>query len=648
LEHERQDKLRLTEARVTNFACFRDSGDVPIENVTVLLAENENGKTTFLRALDWFSSDEPFDEDDRWDRADPDAVLDVVSLTFSLTQPARVALQKEGMKPSDTVRITKNTDGQYRVENATSSALLEPSAGEPLFERRRRELEGFIREHGSLAPSQQGTLDELQALDPGSGLLPSFAINVRSNVIPHLPPDVQGQANQLLEELEQAAQNGASTQLSRAYEVLEPHLPRLIYFDDTVDFIEDSVTYAEVAGDPQRHRTMINLASVAGIDLEGLAQQEPHDRQRQSRHVSETLSAKTSKYWQGDPITFHVQLDESRLIVSLEHKGRDQKPSRRSRGLKWQLGFYVNFSAETGGDLAGAILLLDEPGLHLHIKQQPKLLALFDDIARGGNQIVYSTHLSHMLQADKPHRFRPLVVDDKDAGTTKVVPNINSIGSRDDVMKPVREVLGLGIADAIAFGTTTVIGEGLSERYLLLSMSSFCRDARLTALDEKTTVLPAGGSGKKMLPLAALAASEKTKAVVLVDDDKAGRATEKAIVKILPGALQVVRTHEIENGGLEIEDLFDRMYYVELVNDAHRDVANYSLLEESDLDNDKSICDAVDAAFKARNLGEFQKLRPAIELQRRLELGERPDERSLDAFSELFSRLNGALKPRPA
>jgi hypothetical protein len=252
-----------------------------------------------------------------------------------------------------------------------------------------------------------------------------------------------------------------------------------------------------------------------------------------------------------------------------------------------------------------------------------------------------------MLQADKPHCFRPLVVDDKDAGTTKVVPNINSIGSKDDVMKPVREVLGLGIADAIAFGTMTIIGEGVSERYLLLSMSSFCRDVGLTALDEKTTVLPAGGSGKKMLPLVALAASEKTKAVVLVDDDNAGRATERAVVKALPGALQVVRTHEGDNRGLEIEDLFDRTYYVELVNDAHRDVANYSFLAESELDDDKSICDAVDAAFVARNLGEFQKLRPAIELQRRLELGERPDEGSLEAFGELFSRLNDALKAKP-
>ena len=61
-------KMELISARVTNFGCFSDSEEVPIDDVTALIAENENGKTTFLRALAWWGDVQAsFDEDDRWE-----------------------------------------------------------------------------------------------------------------------------------------------------------------------------------------------------------------------------------------------------------------------------------------------------------------------------------------------------------------------------------------------------------------------------------------------------------------------------------------------------------------------------------------------------------------------------------------------------
>lgn len=250
-----------------------------------------------------------------------------------------------------------------------------------------------------------------------------------------------------------------------------------------------------------------------------------------------------------------------------------------------------------------------------------------------------------MLQADKPDRFRPLVADEDAQGATRVVANINAVPSGDDVMRPVRESLGMGIADAIGLGGTTVISEGMAERYALLAMSAFCRKAGKAALPETTTVLPTGGSGKKMLPFVGLAASEKTKAVVLVDDDKAGRDTAAMIEKTLPGAVAVVRVSE-ENGQTnhETEDLFDRAYYVGLVNDAHRDVPGFKPLRPEDLDPNLRTCEAVEAAFKTAKLGKFQKLRVALELGKRVELNETPDGLSLENFAELFTRLNDALE----
>ena len=123
------------------------------------------------------------------------------------------------------------------------------------------------------------------------------------------------------------------------------------------------------------------------------------------------------------------------MTLTIEHKGRTQRPSRRSSGLKWHLGFFVNLTAEV--NMTGAVLLLDELGVHLHIKQQPKLLELFDDL---GCRIIYTTHMSSMLAPDKPHRFRLLIADRTTSNATKVVPNVMAVSSKADTLQPVRHV----------------------------------------------------------------------------------------------------------------------------------------------------------------------------------------------------------------
>jgi predicted ATP-dependent endonuclease of OLD family len=640
------DKLRLVSARVTNFGCFHDSGDVPMDEVTALIAENENGKTTFLRALAWWDDGSaPFDEEDRWAGADKTVVLDLVAATFRLNEAAAGALRASGVaKPPPEVRVTRNTQGEYRLDDPATGEELVATKGPLKFDVAKQTLAELLRGHTSVSVAA-GLAASLEKALPGSGIAESTIERARTEVTPSLEAAEQQALEAAMVALEaEIATPGAEADPPDALEILDPYFPKVIYYDELVDFVQDSVSYAEVTADPGRHRTMINLATIADVPLLEIANADAHTRQRHSHTAQKTLSDEFSKYWQGEPVTVYVQVDETQMTLTIEHKGRTQRPSRRSSGLKWQLGFFVNFTAEIQGDLSGAVLLLDEPGLHLHIKQQPKLLELFDALAKDGCRIVYATHLSHMLAPDKPHRFRPLVADSDTPGATKVVPDITAVPSKADVMQPVRQALGMGIADAIGFGGTNIIAEGWAERYVLLAMSEFCRDGGLTTLSTSTTVLPAGGSGKKMLPFAAMAVAESTKAVVLVDDDKAGRSTVTLLEKALPGAVPVVRTHEeAEQTNRELEDLIAPAFYVDLVNASHADVPNYKPVDLIDIDLTKPICNAVEERFKANALGKFQKLRPAMELQKRLELGSKRDDETLGRFASLFGRLNDSL-----
>ena len=88
----------------------------------------------------------------------------------------------------------------------------------------------------------------------------------------------------------------------------------------------------------------------------------------------------------------------SRLLISDPTQVFDVEVNlnERSRGLRWFFSFYVTFSADTKGGVAqNAILLLDEPGLFLHIESQKDLQLHFEKDFY--NQIIYTTHSPFMI-----------------------------------------------------------------------------------------------------------------------------------------------------------------------------------------------------------------------------------------------------------
>jgi hypothetical protein len=636
--------LPLRTARVQNFCCFKDSGEVRLDDITVLLAENENGKTSFLRALAWFSSDELFDEADRWSEADGSTALDIVSLTFEMTEDADAALFDAGFQRPQLIRVVRNTTGGRWVEDAATGApvgLFVPA--EELFNETRDWLVSRLKEYDH--PVAADVAASLQQATPNSLVATPHTTSITEAVIPTIDSEAGVELAQKLHELQTWETTATSSEDPNAYEILEPFLPRLIYFADLADEVGDEVTYEEVASDPTSRRTMVNLAKLVDVDLVGLGDESGHARMRLSQEASEGLTEQATLRWEGDPVTFRVQFDETRMIVSVDHKGRDQKPSRRSRGLQWFLGFYANFKAEARGDLAGAVLLLDEPGLHLHIKQQPKLVELFEDLT-DSNQIVYSTHLPFLVPRGALHRLR-LMLPGKEPGTIRVENDFHKLKTTADVMQPVRAALGMGIADAISLGASNVIVEGLVDTYYLDSMRAFCRDAQKDSLGDDVTLLAAGGAGRKMLPMASFILGERARGVVLLDDDRAGHEARRAIEGQFSDLVPIVFTNPAATrtaDRLEIEDLFDREYFIDLVNDSYSSVAGFTNLASSDVDPAKSICDAIKEVFDTRGIGGFQKLRPARQLQVRVTLDEKPpDDDSLNAFAELFVRLNAAL-----
>lgn len=639
--------MRLVSARLRNFRLFEDTGEVPIDRITVLLAQNENGKTAFLQGLAWFSAEdvEELDEEDKWQ----DAIRhggEVVTLTFEREKGDAEKLKAHDIALPKTLRVSRLEGSTYRFEDADTGDRVGSDTETEAFDewdKTRRALQEGLRTVKVSGATLYKTR-ALRMLENDDPFNPKYRgkltdDNVRGHVIPELTAEDNTRITGLLDSFV-AASDAAQEACSTSSKLILDSLPKLIYFGDDVETVPDRAVYEEIETDPASNRTIINLGSLAGINFARIPK-DPHRRLMIGRTFQETISAETSRYWRGHPVTFELALDADAVTVSVVSQGRFQKPSRRSRGVRWYQGFHINFLAETRGELRNSVLLLDEPGLFLHPSAQEGLLDLFEEIGQQ-NQIVYSTHLPFMIPRKHPEWIR-LLVENED-GTARVESRAHA-HSDADVMKPLRAAIGMGIADTISLGARSLICEGIADLYILRAASAINDRSARTTLPKTTTILPAGGTDK-ILTLASFLVGEVVDGVVLVDDDTGGRRLEGQIERRFAGLVPVVRTHDTPRSeaasGMEIEDLFDDAYYCELINESHAHVIGFQPLNAGDLVGAGSLVDRVKAAFARQTLGTFQKLLPATAFAARVEAEGPPRDATLDRFAELFDRIRGA------
>ena len=85
------------------------------------------------------------------------------------------------------------------------------------------------------------------------------------------------------------------------------------------------------------------------------------------------------------------------------------------------------------------VILLDEPGLHLHPDAQKDLLRRLEHYAKG-NTLLYTTHLPFMIDLNHPERIRVLEETDDDG----IVVTTNFTGSSPDTKFVLQAALGMG------------------------------------------------------------------------------------------------------------------------------------------------------------------------------------------------------------
>jgi len=233
--------------------------------------------------------------------------------------------------------------------------------------------------------------------------------------------------------------------------------------------------------DAKEDKRMINyFLEAINSSMEELLSYWTLNKQADKENFSEEFNEKISsvieefnRYYTQEQVTMKVcfENDSVNFIIKTTKKYMDF--NERSNGLKWYLNIYFQLIAKIGNnDLKNNVILIDEPGVYLHVNAQKELLNLFENLKNRGNQIIYTTHSPFMIYQDKLYRSKSIIKDENGNSNigNKFYTLPHKMGSKSDTITPILTTMGMNLNYNI-FGIdnakTNIIVEGMSDYYYL-------------------------------------------------------------------------------------------------------------------------------------------------------------------------------------
>lgn len=257
----------------------------------------------------------------------------------------------------------------------------------------------------------------------------------------------------------------------------------------------------------------------------------------------------------GEASRLRLEVDGQYLKVVVEDElGVEIELDQRSEGFQWLVSFFVVFFAEAAEKHKNAILLLDEPGLHLHGLKQRDFRETISRLATN-NQTIYTTHSPFLVGPDELDMVRVVDMTDRKVGT-KVHGVLSSVDPA--ALLPLQEALGYDLAQSLFSQTKNLVLEGLTDYWYMESVTQLLRAAKLAELDERIRLIFANTAGK-VAYYATILHAQDLKVAALLDSDMAGdRAAQQDALVYTLGNRKIMRTKDYYSGEVtqpEIEDL---------------------------------------------------------------------------------------------
>ena len=678
--------MKLNSFQIKNYKVIDDTGPVRVDpSLTVLVGRNESGKTAILKAL-WKSrnvAEAKFDKlydfpRDRYLKERSGSQV-VTVLEFSLSEQDAAALAEllpnpSGQHPTQITRIARY-EGQNAIE---SEIIFGAGIAETLTGRDAANAIGAVsRALATDGPGdvgiEQAAAAALQEIDPALPVwmernvaaLEGFTAIVTTSVTGDQSRQDEASAERSdLETLLIKAKQGDPTLRARAW--AEENLPTFIYYDDygrletlihLPSFIArqskpdakiraQSALFEWTGLNPQE---ILALGRPRGEDeAEQQVQRRLEERRALLRSASISLTGDWIELWTGDEhrLDFDVDGDYLVLQVSDSHSPFPIPFEERSQGFQWFLSFYLIFLVESRKAHKDAILLLDEPGLHLHPTLQVRLIKFLERISEA-NQVLYTTHLPFLVDSSHFERVRTVFLSGGSPQKAIVSEDLRAAGDPDTLF-PLQAALGYAIAQSLFMSRWTLIVESLTDFWLLRALHS-CLAATNDgdALTEGIAILPAG-SAALIAPLGTMMLGSRGqrdgRMLVLLNGDHAGRDAARQLENVFGDAAPVTTVGALL--GVDeamVDDLVLRDAYAAAVQKTYDRLFTLSPAEIAAPTN----VQALDLVFRRSNWGRFGengRAATALWLAGHWAVAGDVSTLTLDRARKLFREINRRLK----
>ncbi len=687
--------MRALEATVHNFLSISHPQTLRLDQITALVGPNESGKTNLLRALASLSPNYVYSLEDLSSFSDAEVQPEspIVDMRFRLDpeEQEKLAVAVPAMSAVHEVTVTKHFDSSYSVAAAQvdpsvwSGALNEvveeiSSLADAVAELLSRELEAESESsdraeqletlRGDLA-DHVAELRKLEERAPdGSGPPPSIPnfgeLLDRITVVPGLGADT-------LKAIEQARE-ALQWQLPRILALFESPappsevarmLPPFVLVDEW-DPLESRAPLGELESNPEAHRTLSNLLQLGGVTPKVLQSGTVEARDRRLKQAGRRITEKLQKVWTQERIEVDLAVSEGSLNLYLADSQSDYGwPSRHSPGFQWYLSFYINYVLAPDEATRSAVLLLDEPGVHLHAQGQRDLLRTFADLA-ARNQIVYTTHLPHLVDQNRPEQVRAIV---KETGKGSVIYNTPYDESGAGVRRALRSAPGGPLDDLLPGARKRLLVPEAGDQVALMAVARWFAARGETLLDMNEVRIVTGQTAEQLLSVDGFAEPDLESTAILLNSDDAGRAALSRLSgdgKLPEERLISVGDFCEGEGPHQVSDLFDAAFYCQAVTHAYQSVAGPNfrvtpeMLEDMKADagakekakakkgaartDDPRLAVRMEAYLKEHHKIDLDRLQVALALRQLLEEGEAaPKEASQDRFRRLFQHVGSLL-----
>lgn len=658
----------LIAADITNYKSIENAGSLLIDPATtVLVGQNESGKTAILEALHKARSVEGADYDyvedfprRRLSSYEPRHATDpaiVVVLHYKLTSEEIEAINNDlGLEILS--ELTWSTF--HRIDNGQTVGLDVPESKFVEHCIKQSPLPTEIKGELNSCTSLRKLVESLGQADlNGDGA--AFRESIRTRFEPH-----QSQWDNLL-----------AHYVYKKH--LEPAVPEFVYFDE----------YKVLPGKvnlPQLHtrqsskkltdedRTVLGLLRLANIDLTVLLEDGGYERAKaRLEGISNTISDQVFEYWtqnqrdgvQELEVQFDIKADpqdqppfnagKNLYIRIRSHRHRVTVPfDKRSRGFIWFFSFLVWFDSikHQVDATTDVVLLLDEPGLSLHALAQGDLLRYIDKLSES-HQVLYSTHSPFMVRNDRFDQVR--LVQDRLPGGTQVTSDVSA--SDEKTLFPLQAALGYSIAQNLFIARKNLLVEGPSDLIYLQFFSNLLHREGRKGLADDVVIVPVGGLDKLATFVALLGANELD--IVVVHDW--GRSPEQKLVELVHQKI-IKNKHVLHYGqfrdpgsgtvvsdATDIEDLITDLLYLSLFNGAYSRELGSLVITELDLVPGTRLVERLSRTLKAKGVqvrpsGGYNHYLPASFLAAQPPSRENIPDIVLDRFEKLFETVNGLLR----